>query len=341
MLIEGVIADGRHFNPAPELRLPSNTSHLQIDFAALTLADPMRVRFRYRLEGFDHSWVDGGTGRQAVYTNLPPRAYRFRVVASNNDGIWNQPGNVLDFAIEPMFYQTTWFYVLSVVTVALLVWASWQFRVRQVRRQFALVLAERIRMSRAIHDTLLQGLVGIALQFDNLANNLDSSSSSARNHFVRIRRQVEEYIREARQSIWDLRSPRLETHDLAVALRETGERALSGTSAQFEVAITGSPHRCPPPVEEQVLLIGQEALNNAARHARARRVRLELHYVDSRLRLRVSDDGCGFDLEEAYHTNDHYGLMSMRERAAQVGGELNISTRPGAGTEVEAIVPTR
>jgi signal transduction histidine kinase/ligand-binding sensor domain-containing protein len=338
--IESVTADAQKFDPQSGLFRPSRTSHLHLTFTALTLTDPTRIRFRYRLDGFDHDWIDPGSAREAVYTNLPPRQYVFKVEATNGDGVWT-PGASYPFGIEPMFYQTQWFYGLCVLAVVLAVAGGWRLRVQGVRRQFALVLAERIRMSRAIHDTLLQGLAGLALQVDDLSHTIETTEPRAtRDRVLRIRKQVEEYMREARQSIWDLRSPRLATSDLPQALKEAGERAIGEKPVQFDITVTGTPHRCPPVVEEQLLHIGQEAVSNAVQHGRATRVGMEIAYGNDHTRLRVSDDGCGFDMRIDSEHVGHYGLVSMRERAEHVRGRVVIQSAPGEGTSVEAVVPT-
>jgi signal transduction histidine kinase len=338
--IESGARNAQRFDPAPGMELPAKTSHLQVEYTSLALTDPARVRFRYRLEGFDNDWIEAGTSRQATYTNLPPGDYRFRVMASNNDGRWNEAGtDTWAFTILPTFYQTRTFYAAIVVAIALLIWAAWAYRVAQVRRQFAMVLAERIRMSRTIHDTLLQGMVGIALQFNDLSKTIEATPG-AREQLGRIRRQVEEYIREARSSIWDLRSPRLEQKTLVDALRDAGDRVTAGTPVRFELAVTGTPRECSPKTAEQLLLIGQEAVSNAVRHAHASHVRMELAFEDERVRLRVSDDGQGFDIDVARQADGHYGLTSMRERAEEVRGLFNVVSRPGAGTQIEAVVPT-
>jgi len=338
--IESVTADAQKFDPQSGLLGPSRTSHLHITFTALTLTDPTRIRFRHRLDGFDHDWIDPGASREAVYTNLPPRQYRFVVEATNGDGEWT-PGATWNFGIEPMFYQTRWFYLAVAAALVLFVAVLWRLRVQRVRRQFALVLAERIRMSRAIHDTLLQGLAGLALQVDDLSHTLEGTEPErARGRVLKIRKQVEEYMREARQSIWDLRSPRLASSDLPRALKEAGERAIDGKPVQFDFVVKGTPHRCPPVIEEQLLHIGQEAMNNAVQHGGASRVGVEIAYDDDHTRLRVSDDGCGFDTTGATDFQGHYGLISMRERAEQVKGRVVIESAPGHGTRVEAVVPT-
>jgi ligand-binding sensor domain-containing protein/two-component sensor histidine kinase len=338
--IESVTADARVFPLGSSLQLPARTSHLQIGFNTTALSDPMRVRFRYRLEEFDRDWVEAGASRQASYTNLPPRQYRFQVMASAGDGTWGTPAPILEFGIKPMFYQTLWFYVACGLTVFLMVYASWRLHVRQVRRQFALVLAERIRMSRAIHDTLLQGLAALALQVDDLSHVPDLSTPFGKHRILSIRRQVEEYIRQARRSILDLRTPSLASRDLPQALREAAERAIGDKAVALDISVKGTPQSYAPSVEEQLLLIGQEAVSNAVHHGQARRVAVEIDYANDGTRLRITDDGCGFDLASAAAVTGHYGLMSMRERAEQVRGRFTIASTPGNGTKVETVVPT-
>jgi signal transduction histidine kinase len=335
--ISGVIADQHIFDPTqPVTMLRPFTQRLEIEYAAVNFVSPTKVRFRYRLDGFDKEWIDAGTRRQAFYTNLAPRAYRFRVAAVTSEGTWNESGAKWDFSIEPAFYQTRWFYACAMIMILPLVWAGWRLRLRQVQRQFSLVLAERARMSRELHDTLLQSLVGVALQFEGLSHRVDVASPSLKEHLLRIRMQVEEYIREARESILELRSPRLEPRDLAAALREAGERITTGKPVRFQFETDGTPHRCRQSVEEQLLRIGREALYNAVRHARATHIRVQLRYDRRSLRLRVTDDGIGFDGERL---EGHYGLANMQDRAKQIGGRFKIATDIGKGTEIDTVVP--
>ncbi|HVH26685.1 MAG TPA: two-component regulator propeller domain-containing protein [Vicinamibacterales bacterium] len=337
--IEGAYIDDRRVEALQETELSPRTSRLEIQYAVLNLTAPFKTRFRHRLQGFDDQWIEAGTRREAFYTNLPPRQYQFQVIASNDDGTWTDPGAVWSFTIAPMFYQTTWFAVVSVVTVVVGVAAAWYLHLRQVRRRFALLLGERARLSREIHDTLLQSLVGVALQFDAMASDIDSSIPPRKDDFVRMRKTVEEYIREARQSIWDLRSPKLRSADLVTALQDAGEHATSGLPVEFEMTVTGTPRRWSDKAEEQLLRIGQEAILNAVRHADAKRVRVELAYSDESVVLRVLDDGRGFDPELVAEIEGHYGLVGMRERAKVTGGEVRIWSSIGRGTEVEAVVP--
>jgi ligand-binding sensor domain-containing protein/signal transduction histidine kinase len=335
--VETVLVDGRRIEPAPGLQFPPGTSRIEINYSILNLAAAPRLRSRFRLEGFDSDWQDAEDRRQASYTNLSPGSYRFEVVSSNNEGEWNESGAVFDFAIEPAFHQTTPFYVAASLALVATVWFMWQSRLRRVRRQFDLVLAERARVGREIHDTLLQSLVGVALEFDDISSQL-SPSEPLQKQVGRIREQVEHYIREARQSIWDLRSPTLDQIDLAGALRDFGNAVTLGRDVRFEFTLKGKPGRLAPAVEEQLMRIGQETLTNAVRHSGAHLTQMELSYDSSSLRLRVSDDGCGFDPEQIVQAPGvHWGMTTMRERAAQIGARFILTSRPGVGTTIEVI----
>jgi signal transduction histidine kinase len=186
---------------------------------------------------------------------------------------------------------------------------------------------------------LLQSLVGVALQVDAVSRSLDGPKDEARAQLGRVRRQVEQYIREARESIWNLRTPMLNSRDLATALREHGERSTAGTPVAFEFEERGTPRPCDPDVEHQLVRIGQEAVLNAVRHAVADTVRVELQYGPDAIDLRISDNGRGFDAAAAVNGSRHYGITTMRERAEEGGGRFSLRTSPGAGTVVEATMP--
>ncbi|HEX5108761.1 MAG TPA: two-component regulator propeller domain-containing protein [Vicinamibacterales bacterium] len=336
--IEAVLADAKRFDPVTNLRLPARTSHVQFAFTALTLTDSAQVQFQYRLDGVDDDWVDAGTTRQTSYTNLSPGPYRFQLRGGIGDGVWSAQAAALDFSIPPMFYQTGWFYALCFVVAFSAVYGSWRLHARHVRRQFALVLAERIRMSRAIHDTLLQGLAGLALQLDDLSHGLVSAPPTLRERVLHMRRRVEDAIRDARQSIWDLRSP--ESRPLPEALRDVGQRVIDGRPIALDMLVTGTPQRCSSRAQEQLLLICQEALTNAVQHGQPTHVGVDLEYCGNAVRVRVRDDGCGFDPGALDAAAGHYGVISMKERAAQVRGSVTIASTPGEGTQVEAVVPS-
>ena len=335
---EGIVADDRRFAATAGLALAPRTTRVEIDYTVLNLTTPLKTNFKYRLEGFDPDWIDAGTRRQAFYTNLPPRAYQFRVVASKNDGTWDEPGVTWAFTIRPMFYQTTGFMMAFAVGLVLAVGGAWRLHLRRVRKEFSLLIGERARLSREIHDTLLQSLFGVALQCDAVARDLSVSAPHLKDQFMRMRHDVEDDIREARQSIWNLRSPRLESNSLDAALREVGEHATASTQVTFAFELSGTPRQSNPDVDAQLLRIGREAVSNAVRHARANNIRMELSYTDREIVLSVRDDGIGFDVAKAA-SNGHYGLTSMQERAEAAGGTFKLESQPGRGTVVEAVAP--
>jgi signal transduction histidine kinase len=335
--IEDVIADGRPLLAQPSMQLPAGTRRLEIDYTVINLTSALKTRFRYRLEGFDPDWIESDTRRQ-VYTNLPPREYVFRVTTTDDPGGGTGLQSEWRFSIAPMFYQSRWFYGAVALMLAAVFGVAWQIRLRKVRKEFALLLGERARIGREIHDTLLQGLVGVSLQCDSIAADIEADAIIKRDKFVRLRKQVQEYIREAHEAIWDLRSGKLQDRDLGTALRESTEQAINGHNIRMQFA-AGTPLSRPlPKIEEQVLKIGKEAVLNAVHHANASAITVDLCYDAAALTLRVSDDGCGFD--PAYLSDDrHYGLASMKERAAVVGGRLTVATALAQGTSVTAVIP--
>jgi signal transduction histidine kinase/ligand-binding sensor domain-containing protein len=339
--IESVLAEDRRFPADGQLVFAPGTKRLQIDYTALALTASNKIRFRYMLDGIDAAWIDAGTRRAALYTNLPPGDYRFRVEAMVADGGWDSTSTSWNFAIRPAYYETRWFYALSVCAFGLILWLAWQFRIRLVKRQFALALAERARLSRELHDTLLQSLVGVTLQLGAISSAVGSDSTSViQNRLNRIRRHVETYIDEAQQVIRDLRSVVLDRQDLATALERYGRRLAEESDFEFEFRNISGNEMCSEKEQAQVLRIGMEALTNAARHANAEHVILEIANDDIFFIVRVSDDGDGFDIASVGAKSDkHFGLLTMRERAEEISARLEISSTVGAGTTIEVAVP--
>ncbi len=337
--IEGAVVDGRRLAPRAGSALPPRTARVQVEYTALNLTAPLKTRFRHRLEGFDDTWVDAGTTRSASYTNLPPRLYTFQVMATGPDGTFTGTPVAWRFEIRPAFYQTWAFATMSTLALGVAIGGAWRLHVRRMRHQFSLLLGERARLSREVHDTLLQSMFGFALQCDALAEEAAASAPALRSRLASLRQQVEADIREARQSIWNLRSPSLVEHDLPSALRAVGDQAAASGRLRVTVEVAGAVRRAAPEIEEQLLRIGREALSNSLRHAQATHVRVGLEYGTRHIRLTVSDDGRGFDVANVADANEHLGLTSMRERAEAVQGTLALESRPAAGTTVTATIP--
>jgi ligand-binding sensor domain-containing protein/two-component sensor histidine kinase len=340
VVIEQVRIDDTSFTPVERLELPAGTTRFDLYYTAPSFVAPEKVRFKYKLEGFDKDWIDSGTRRIAYYTNLRPGAYTFRVIASNNDGVWNQTGAAFTLYLKPYFYQTYWFYAVCLLALVMLAWLVFWLRLRGVQAQFGAVLGERTRIAREIHDNLAQEMTAISVQLEVVARTMPPEAGVAMTHLDRARRQVRHGIAEARRYVWALRSPTLENNDLPTALAETARRLTHETAIQAQVEVNGTFRPLAQVVENNLLRIGQEAMNNAVKHAQAQRIFVNLVFDTRRVQLIVRDDGRGFDNQVAGNgSSGHFGLIGMRERAEQIGGTLSIQSTNGSGTEVVADVP--
>jgi ligand-binding sensor domain-containing protein/signal transduction histidine kinase len=338
--IEQFRVDGEPVAAAPDLELAPGKTRFDFYYAGLSFVAPEKVRYKYRLVGFDKDWVDGGDRRVAYYTNLGPGDYRFEVIAANNDGVWSRAPAAVSFRLRPHFYRTAWFYALCALGLALLAWQLYALRLRQVRARFNAVLQERNRIARELHDNLAQEILGVSVQLEIVARLMPKSTEAARTHLDRARSLVRSSIAEARRYVWDLRSQSLEERDLPTALAEMTRRLAAESDVQTQFQVGGTFRRLPPQVENNLLRIGQEAVNNAVRHAQARTITVNLDFDARSVRLSVRDDGRGFDPPAASNgSNGHFGLVSMRERAEEMGGSVRVNSRRGEGSEVLVSVP--
>ncbi len=312
--------------------LPSGSRRVEFHYTALSFSSPARVRFRYKLEGFDETWIDADTRRVAYYTNIPPGPYRFRVTASNEDDVWNEAGATVAVVFGARFYQTALFWIGCVAALGIVILGGYRLRVRRLKAQFAAVLAERTRIARDIHDTLAQSLVGIAVQLDTVAKMQPTRPEEAQQRLDRARILVRSSLAEARRSVWNLRSQALEDADLPKALEEIAEQ-LSGDH-KVAVRVIGVRRRLPADVEENLLRIAQEAVTNAVRHAQAEAISIDLTFGEGHVRLGVRDDGRGFDVESIARCGGHFGVAGIRERVHHLGGELSLTSQMGRGAEV-------
>jgi signal transduction histidine kinase/ligand-binding sensor domain-containing protein len=338
--IQRVVADRKPYQPNDKLSFPALMRDLEIDYAALSFVNPQKVRFRYKLEGRDKDWQEAGTRRQAFYTDLPPGTYRFHVIASNNDGIWNETGAQLGFTIPPTFTQGRWFKAICFLSFVGLVYAAYRLRVRQVigqlRGRMYERLAERERIARDLHDTFFQGIQGLLLRFQTATSQLQRDEPSRR-IFEETLKQSDQVMLEGRELVLDLRATVSQYNDLPTALADFGEGMQEGMLCDFKVAVNGTIRPLHPVVFEEIFKIGKEALGNAFWHSEAHSIETELHYEGSELRIRIRDDGKGIDptILRRGHRDGHFGLPGMRERARKVGAHFDVWSRPGAGTEIE------
>jgi signal transduction histidine kinase len=346
--IESVIADRKQFEATDNLRLPPNPRDLQVDYTSPTFTIPQKVKFRYRLDGYDRDWHEAGTRRQAFYTNLPPGKYSFRVIACNSDGIWNARAAKLDFSVTPAYYQTNWFRALCACIFLALLWTAYQWRVRQLHHEFSMTLearvGERTRIARDLHDTLLQGAHGVLLRFQTVSQLLPERPMEAKEKLDNAIDQTAEFITEARDEVQGLRDSTVQTNDLAMAISTLGEELTTDSGDHrpaIRVAVEGESRNLHPILRDEIYKIAAEALRNAFRHSRARQVEVEIRYDNEQFRLRVRDDGEGIDpaILSSQGGEGHFGMPGMKERATLIGGKLTVWSELDAGTEVELRVP--
>ncbi len=341
--------------PDKPLRIAAGHAHFEFEYAALSFTAPQKLRYRYKLEGFDKDWTEAGARRTAYYTNIPPGHYTFRVQAANNDGVWNLAGASLAFELRPHFYQTFLFWLLVALLLSALVLAAARLyerrKLAQAEREFRAVLSERSRIAREIHDTLAQGYVGISVQLELLAELIRHGKAEKSGEQLKtLREYVREGLEDARQSIWALRSPDAAERTLPVELQRLVEAA-SSKKLKARLRIHGAYRPLAAETERELLRIAQEAIQNVKKHAAARTLEVELDYfaASRSVVLEIRDDGRGIDavladdLEIAQHPHSppgHYGLTGMGERAASIGAQLRVNSTPGKGTTVRVQLPS-
>jgi ligand-binding sensor domain-containing protein/signal transduction histidine kinase len=343
-LILGLAIGEQHYSALPDLLLPKSTSNLRIDYTALSLSVPERVSFRYLLEGVDKDWQDPGTRRQAFYTNLDPGKYRFRVMAANEDGVWNPREAQLTFSIPPTFVETAWFKVLCVLAACLLLGLLYRLRLRQVTNRLRIRLEdradERERIARMLHDTFLQSVQGLMLRVQTLLKRLPPDGE-AYQLVERILNQADRVLAEGRQQVSGLRDVAPHHDDLPHMFGELVQQLREEHAADFALIVTGQQAALTEDAREHLFHIGREALLNAFHHAGASRIELELGYAQDHLTLQVRDDGHGIAQEvlAAGERPGHWGLIGMRERALKIGAALDLSCPRGKGTIVQVGAP--
>ncbi len=296
--VRSLDADERAIALGASVRVPPRPQRVRIAYTGVSLQSPERVRFRHRLEGVDADWSEPVASEEAVYANLAPGAYRFRVAATGADGLWDGPEAALAFTIAPAAWQTAWFRLAALLALALGAWLVYRWRLGQATRQLNLAfeerLAERTRIARELHDTLLQGFVSASMQLHVAVDHVPQAAP-ARGPLERVQKLVSQVIEQGRDAVRGLRSADRDAGDLAQALSRLAEERPADDQATLRVIVEGAPRPLHPSVREELYRIGREALVNALRHARAQRIEVELEYARRAVRLLVRDDGIGID----------------------------------------------
>ncbi|HMF78706.1 MAG TPA: two-component regulator propeller domain-containing protein [Bryobacteraceae bacterium] len=338
VLIERVLAGETMLPVSRVVAIPPGRGKLEIDFTAPDLIGPRRVDFTYKLEGFDESWTSASKVRSAYYSNLSPGRYRFRVIATNAGapGASSEASMFIDW--KPAFHQTGWFYALWTAILMCAAWAGLWLYARQTKTRFALLLAERTRVAREMHDTVIQSCVGVSTLMDAAARTRRVDPEEAGRLLDHARAQVKSTLEEARQAVWDLRhyEDRVSAIDRLVDL---AQKLGVENGIRIEAEVTGKRQFIASTTDRALLLAGREALRNAVRHAHASLIGVKAQYDADVLNVEIHDDGVGFDSETALAEDGHFGILGMRERVEQIGGAFTLRSSPGKGAAVRMTVP--
>ena len=347
--IESLVVDRTQFQASGSLGLAPHPRDLQIDYTSPTFTAPQKVKFRYRLDPYDGDWHDAGPRRQAFYTDLPPGKFTFRVAAANSDGVWNEIPTTMELSIAPAYFQTNWFRALCAALSLALFWVGSRLRVRHLQRRFELTLeariAERTRMTRELHDTLLQSFSGLLLRFRTVHALFSKNPDQARAILENALDETRQALTEGRQAVQGLRSSAVESHEFSEAIKTLTEELASdstqGTRAEVRLSVEGTPRTLRPLLRDEIYRIASEALRNAFRHAKANRIEVQLGYDERSFEFRLRDDGMGMDPKVLSDEGlpGHFGLRGMRERAQKAGGKLTVWSAPASGTELVLSVP--
>jgi signal transduction histidine kinase len=355
VIIRSVTDDGRRQNSKASLATFPNVHNVAIEYTATSLSIPSRVRFKYRLEGFDRAWQNVGTRRTAYYNNLPPGRYAFQVMAANEDGVWNAQGAVVALIVPPLFYQTFLFRALCLASLVLLIGALFSARLRQItetqrrrlEQRMADRLNERMRIARELHDSLLQGFQGLTFRLQAVRQLLPGRPVDATSALDCALEVADQAIYEGRDAIQNLRSSTSDNHDLPTALgtlfAELGVGIEAQSQPEYRVVVEGRPRELIPVLRDEIYRIAREAVWNAYQHANARHIETEVTFGDRELRVRVRDDGIGVDPQILIpgRRAGHWGLPGMRERSESLGGQLDVWSEKNAGTEIELRISAR
>jgi signal transduction histidine kinase/ligand-binding sensor domain-containing protein len=341
--IESVSADGGPLDASRPLRIPASRVRIRFEYLALSLSAPERIKYRYRLDNLDQGWSDPTSARDTVYMNLPPGAYRFRVIASDSGGMWSGAEADIGMEVTPAFSQTWAFRFLAIVACAIATLAIYRLRVRRLTKElnigFQERLDERTRIAQELHDTLLQGLLATSMQLHVAVRRL-GTDSPALPHLTRVVTMLQEVVNESRDAVRGLRAPASGSDDLEEAFSRVREELAVPESTGFRIVVDGPRRPLSPLIRDQVYRIGRESISNAFRHSGADMVEVEIDYGGSHLRLAVRDTGRGIDEKVLRSGREgHWGLIGMRESAEKIGAHLKVSSRAGEGTEMELTVP--
>lgn len=330
--------------PSPSgAQLPAGTTHVEIDYTATSLAVPERIRFRHRLGGPGAPWAETAA-RTVAFDGLSPGNYRFELLAANEDGVWSKVPAIAEFTIARAFHQTWWFRIAAALATAALLYGVYAFRLRQVaariRSRMIARTSERERIARELHDTMIQGVQGLILRFQAVADRF-ADDSEVQAMLVPALERAEEMLVEGRERVTGLRQQK--RRDFLQELARILADEIYPQDLLGPLVIQRTPRPIASALIDDVLAVLCEALNNAASHSKASRIEVGVRYGRFEFSAYVRDNGIGMASEvlEKGSPHGHFGVIGMRERMVSIGGRLRVESAEGFGTEVRLIVPAK
>lgn len=337
--VETVLVDGKSVPVSGQIAIGPGRRRVEIEFTACSLRAPERAVFRYKLEGFDGHWIAATGHRAKSYDSLPPGRYRFRVLAHDGSLDAGSSEAGISLVVLPHFYQTAWFYALAVLAAGAGVAGVFFYQGRQARERYDLRLAERTRIAREMHDTVVQGCVGVSTLIEAAVGSARSDQDQMLECLDNARIHLRLTLDEARQALSDLRHDSF-GNGLPGALSELANAVSAEKGIPVTLEVAGPEARLADSTNRTMLLVAREAIRNALTHASPTAVAVRLLHGLPAVRLEIQDNGCGFEPASAGLAADgHFGILGMRERMEQIGGSLELTSTPGAGTTVTARLP--
>ena len=341
--IDVVNVDGNPVSASDSLRLSGPHRRIIFNYVALSLSIPEHVQYKYKLDGVDETWSNPVTAREVTYNNLNSGQYRFRLMATNSEGVWNSSEVDLPVEITPQYWQTSWFRIAAGMLGSLAVFLIYRLRMRTVaarmNMRFEERLAERTRIAQELHDTLLQGFLSASMQL-HVADDRLPENSEAKPLVERALQLMTRVIDEGRNTVRGLRSSDVFNQNLEQAFSRLQQELSPTSDTEFRVIVEGTPRQLRPAVRDDIYHIGREALANSFRHSRATEIVVEIEYSVNFFRVMVRDNGIGITADVLRDGREgHWGLSGMRERAERIGARLRVLSRADAGTEMELSVP--
>jgi ligand-binding sensor domain-containing protein/signal transduction histidine kinase len=341
--IDSISAGGRQLDRQVPIKIPAGIQTITFNYGGTNLSSPERIRFRYKLDGSSQGWSDIVASKQVVFSNLEPRSYQFRIVASSSAGLWNGPETIIPFVIEPAFWQTWWFRVLCCIALLGILWAAYVLRLKQVTRLLHLRhqerLSEREDIARDLHDTFFQDVQSLFLRLHTASRHLPHENPT-RQALEEVLDDSDRIMTDGRKMFLDLPTKESQEGDFAEMIADHCKEFASAHPVEYRIEVDGQPRSLDTLVRSELEKIAREAIYNAFRHSKAKAIEVELTYGKREMQLRVRDNGQGFEpsLLQTNSGHQHLGLQNMRRRADKIDAKFRLWSRLGSGTELEIIL---